>query len=123
MDITITSTNKEGYLLIESKGSLFTKEDLIKHSEMVLAEIQKHSAKKILIYEPETNFPLELFPYFDLVKEYKESFPPEINQLKIAVVIAEAFKEIGATWETLCISRGFQYVAFTNLEDAEGWLR
>ena len=122
MDITITSQNKKEYLLIESKGSLETKEDLLKHSQLLYDEIIMHGAKKILVDEPQTHFPLDLFLYFDLVKNYIDSFPPDIRSLKIAIVIAEEYREIGDSWEALCVSRGLQYFAFTSFEEAIDWL-
>ena len=122
MDITITSQNKDEYLLLESRGSIQTKEELFMHSHMVYEEIRKYGAKKILINEPETHFPVELFPYFGLVKEYTDNFPPEIRALKIAIVVADEYKEVAETWETLCVSRGLQYFAFTSFEEASEWL-
>jgi hypothetical protein len=122
MDLTITSQNKKEYLLIESKGSLETKEDLFEHSRLLYNEIIKHGAKKILIDEPATHFPLEIFPYFDLVKNYIDNFPPEVRSLKIAIVIAEEYKEIGDSWEALCVSRGLQFFAFISFEEAIDWL-
>lgn len=123
MNITITSQNKEEYLLIESKGDVETKEDLIRHCDLVFEEISKYDAKKILIYEPETTFPLEIYPYFDLVKHYTETFPPDIKSLKIAAVLAKEFREIAETWETLCVSRGFDYFVFTSFQEAENWIK
>ena len=122
MNITITSQNKKEYLLIESKGLIKTKEDLFMHSRMINDEIMKHDSKKILINEPETHFPLELFPYFGLVKEYVDNFPPEIRFLKIAIVVSDEYKEVADSWETLCVSRGLQYFAFTSFQEASDWL-
>jgi hypothetical protein len=122
MNITITSEYKKEYLFIESKGVVETKEDLFRHCDLVFTEINKYDVKKILIYEPETEFPLEIYPYFDLINHYINSFPPEIRLLKIAVVTAEKFKEVAETWESLCVSRGFRYYAFTSLKEAEEWL-
>jgi hypothetical protein len=122
MNITLTSENKKDYLLIESKGTIENKEELFEHSWSIYNEIARHGAKKILINEPDTHFPLDIFPYFDLVKNYIDNFPPDIRQLKIAIVIAKEYKEISASWESLCLSRGLQYFAFTEFTDAEQWL-
>jgi len=122
MDLTITSQKKEEYLLIESKGSLKTKDDLLRHSQMIYEEIIKHDFHKILINEPETHFPLELFPYFNLVKEYIDNFPPEIRYLKIAVVVSGEYTQVAESWETLCVSRGLQYFVFTSFKEASNWL-
>jgi hypothetical protein len=122
MDVTITSQNKQEYLLIESKGFLQTKEDLFMHSQMVYGEIMKHGSQKILINQPETHFPLELFPYFGLVQDYIDNYPAEIRYLKIAIVVADEYKQVAESWESLCVSRGLQYFAFTSLEEASTWL-
>ena len=118
MNITITSENKKEYLLIESKGTLETKEDLFAHAQMLFDEIQKYGSQKILINQPETYFPLELFPYFGLVQDYEDNFPPEIRNLKIAIVISNEYKDVAASWEAICQSRGLQYFAFTSFQDA-----
>jgi hypothetical protein len=118
MSITITSQNKKEYLLIESKGTIETKEELFAHSQLLYDEILKHGAQKILINEPETYFPLELFHYFGLVQNYRDTFPPEIRNLKIAIVISNDYKDVAASWEALCQSKGLQYFAFTSFQDA-----
>jgi hypothetical protein len=59
-----------------------------------------------------------LVPHFKLVQSYIEQYPPDIRELTIAVVVADNYKEVAATWETICQSRGLQYFVFTSLEDA-----
>jgi hypothetical protein len=122
MELTITSQKKEGYLLIESKGSIQTKEELFRHSQLLFDEIMKQGAQRILINDIEMHFPLELFPYFGLVQDYVENYPPEIRSLQIGVVVAEEYKDVAESWETLCVSRGLQFYAFTSLEEASQWL-
>ena len=114
MNVTLTSYPKEDYLLIESKGAIETMEELLAHSRMVWEEINKHNFRKVLVGEPETVLPLDLTLYFNLVKSYVDSFPPEIYDVKIAIVVAEAYFEVASSWETLCQSRGLQYFAFTS---------
>lgn len=118
MNVTLTTSPKEGYLLIESKGTLETMEELLAHSQMIWAEISNHGFQKILIDEPGIIFPQELVLYFNLVKNYVDHFPPEIYDAKIAVVCSENYKEVLSSWETLCQSRGLQYFVFTSFEDA-----
>ncbi len=118
MNVTITTSPKEDYLLIESKGTVETMEGLLAHSQLIWAEISKYDFKKILVNEPEIILPLDLAPYFNLVKNYVDSFPPEIYDAKIAVVFSEKYKEVLSSWESLCQSRGLQYFVFTSFEDA-----
>ena len=122
MNLTITSQNKDGYLLIECKGDIETKEELFKHSQLLFDEIMKHGAQKVLVNDIETHLPLELFPYFGLVQEYVENYPAEIRSLIIAIVVAPEYKEVTESWETLCVSRGLQFYAFTSLDEASQWL-
>ncbi|HUZ58662.1 MAG TPA: hypothetical protein VMU83_07765 [Hanamia sp.] len=118
MNFTITSQKKEGYLLIESKGIIENMEELIAHSRMVYDEIDKYSFDKILVREPELHLPLDLVPHFNLVKNYTTEFPAEIRKLKIAIVVADTYKEVSASRESICQSRGLQFFAFTSSEDA-----
>jgi hypothetical protein len=122
MNIIITSFNKPEYLLIESKGELSNKEDLVKHSEMIYEEVRKYGAKKALIDEPGTRLPVSLFSYYEAVEFYLNGLPPDIRSLKIAVVIAKEYKEMAGFWETVCVNRGLQYFAFTSFQDAHDWL-
>lgn len=122
MDITITSENKKEYLLIESKGILKTSDDLLKHAELIYAEIIKYDCAKILINEPGTSLPLDITQYFSVVKNYRNHFPSEIRELRLAIVVNTDYREVAETWETLCVSRGFQYFAFTSFEEAKNWL-
>ena len=118
MNVTIAAQKRDGYLFIESKGTLENIDELMAHSRMIYEEITKHDFKKILVYEPETSLPLDLVPHFKLVQTYIEQYPPDIRELTIAVVVADNYKEVAATWETICQSRGLQYFVFTSLEDA-----
>ena len=122
MEISIISHEKKGHLLIVTKAILETKEGLLTQSQMVYEEIIKYSFKKILVDERETILPNDLVPYFDLVKNYMDNFPPEIRELKIATVVAEEYKEFADTWETLCMSRGLNFNGFTSYDEAEQWL-
>ena len=118
MNVTIAAQKRDGYLFIESKGTLENIDELMAHSRMIYEEITKHDFKKILVYEPETSLPLDLVPHFKLVQSYIEQYPPDIRELTIAVVVADNYKEVAATWETICQSRGLQYFVFASLEDA-----
>lgn len=118
MNVTFTTNPKEDYLLIDSKGTIETMEGLLAHSQTVWEKIHNHNFKKVLINDSETSFPLELTLYFNLVKNYVDHFPPEIFDVKVAVVFSEKYKEVISSWETLCQSRGLQYFVFTSVEDA-----
>jgi len=118
MNVTIAAQKRDGYLFIESKGTLENVDELMAHSRMIYEEITKHDFKKILVYEPETSLPLDLVPHFKLVQSYIEQYPPDIRELTIAVVVADNYKEVANTWETICQSRGLQYFVFTSLQDA-----
>lgn len=122
MNIVITSRPEPYYLLVESKGEMFTKGDLIKQSQLIHQEIVKHKAKKILVNEPDTKFPLDLFPYYELVQFYLDHFPGDIRLNKIAIVISEEYEKMARFWETVCINRGLQYFAFTSFQKAHDWL-
>lgn len=118
MNLTIASQKRDGYLFIESKGTLENVDELMAHSRVIYEEIHKYDFKKILIYEPETSLPLDMVPHFKLVQSYIEQYPPDIRELMVAVVVGDDYKEVAATWETICQSRGLQYFVFTSLEDA-----
>src|SRR6185312_4395841 len=122
MNLTSTSQNKDCYLLIVCKGDIETKEELFKHSQLLFDEIMKHGTKKVLVNNVETHLPLELFPYFGLVQEYVENYPPEIRSLIIAIVVAPEYKEVAESWETLCVTRGLSFYAFNSLDEASQWL-
>lgn len=122
MNFSITSEKRDGYLFIETSGCIESIEELLAHSKELFKEIGKYDLSKILIYEPEIILPFDIVPYFNLVKDYVDTYPPEIFHLKVSLVVSEANKGIGATWETLCQSRGLQFFYFTSLEDGKACL-
>ncbi len=122
MSIAITSEPKRHYLLIKTQGKLVSTEDLISQSSLILAEIAKYNYKKILVNHLGTDLPINLVPYFDLVKSYAKSFKPEVRQAKILVVVKKQYKEFGASWETICQSKGLNCHVFISLKKAENYL-
>ncbi|MDO9376314.1 MAG: hypothetical protein Q7T76_17955 [Ferruginibacter sp.] len=122
MNATITAENKTNFLLIESQGDLLNTADLFEHCRIVFAEIAKHGLKKVLINEPQLNFPRGLFQYYDLVMQYVNNFPPELRYLKLAVVMSKDYKEIADFWETVSVNHGFEFFTFDNYEEAHTWL-
>jgi hypothetical protein len=123
MPFTIDTQNKEEYLLVVSKGSIASADELVEHANQIYEEFLKHQQTKILIYQMATEFPSGLSSYLNLVNHYIDNFSIEIMSVRIAVVIQEKYKELGAFWETVCNNRGYQYHAFTSLEEAEDWLK
>lgn len=122
MDIEITAEEKQKYLLVQSRGEAQTKESLIEHCDRIKDEILEHDCDRILINEPETKFSKNITDYFEVVKSYVENWPKEMKKLKIAAVVAPEYREFAETWETLCVSRGYPYHAFTSLSEGKRWL-
>jgi hypothetical protein len=118
----ITSENNAEYLLIRSVAKLKNEDDLIKHAMLVYEEYKKYNNKKVVLDGLETEFPLDLFPYYDLVQFYIEKFPPEVREIRLACVISTEYARIGKFWETASGNRGFQYRAFISIREAEEWL-
>ena len=108
--------------MIESKGEILKKTDLFEHSRLIYEEIIKHDNNKILVNEPEMHFPQDLFSYLALVRHYIDEFPPEIQLLKIAIVVSAQYQEIAKFWEIACQNRGFPYFTFTSFQEAHNWL-
>ena len=122
MNITITTENRDDYLFVESKGEIFSADELIAQANLVYEEFQKYNPEKILIYEMEMDFPPGLSNYLNLVNHYIDNFSPDVKSVKVAVVLKEKYKDIGDFWETVCTNRGFLYHAFTDFDAAEKWL-
>jgi hypothetical protein len=120
--MTITSDNNSEYLLISSVGSLQDESQLFKHARLIYNEVKKHNNKRILLDALATEFPSDLFAYYDLVQFYIAELPPEIKELRLACVISPAYSNVGKFWQTASNNRGFQYRAFTSVREAEEWL-
>jgi hypothetical protein len=120
--MTITSESNADYLLIRSVASLKDENDLIQHAMLVFDEYKKHDNKKVVLDGLATEFPSDLFPYYDLVQFYMEKFPPEVRDITLACIISPEYTRIGKFWETVSNNRGFKYRAFTSLREAEEWL-
>ena len=122
MNITITSAEKNDYIIIRSVGLLESREDLFQHAELIYQEISKYDKQKILINDIETSFPKNRLYYYDQVHFFGEGLPPEIRFLKIAVVLSPEYEEIGKFWETLAVIRGFEFHSFFSMAVALHWL-
>ena len=120
--MTITSQNNVDYLLIRSVAILKNENDLIRHAMLVFDEYKKYDNKKVVLDGLATDFPSDLFSYYDLVQFYIEKFPPEVREIKLACIISPEYARIGKFWETTSNNRGFKYRAFTSLREAEEWL-
>jgi hypothetical protein len=120
--MTITSENYDEYLLIRSVGKLTTESDLFEHATLIYTEFAKYDNKKMLLDALATEFPMDLYPYYNLVQFYIEKLPAEIKELKLAAVISAEYTAIGEFWQTVANNRGFQYMAFTEVRHAEEWL-
>jgi hypothetical protein len=120
--MTVKSQNTPPYLLIRSGGRLKNEKDLFKHAKKIFSEFEKHGNPKILIDALATQFPLDLFPYYDLVQYYMESLPPRSRELKVAALIGPEYVAAGEFWQNAANNRGFNYRAFTSVKDAEEWL-
>lgn len=118
----ITSNNNSKYLLIRSAGSLPDESALFKHAELVYNEFRKHHNKKIILDALATEFPSDLFSYYDLVQYYIYKLPHEVKEIKLACVISAEYSAIGKFWQTASNNRGFKYRAFTSIGAAEEWM-
>ncbi len=122
MNLKITSTEKEGYLLIKVTGDVVTDEDLLTHSHLLYTEAKKYNHTNLLLEQTGAHFPKKIFSYLELVKHYQVDFPDDITGLKVASVVLPEYKELGNFWETASINRGFQFYIFTSVEEAENFL-
>lgn len=118
----ITAENNTEYLLIRSTGNLEDESDLFMHAGLVYDEFKKYNNKRIILDALATEFPSDLFAYYDLVQFYIEKLPPEIRQLKLACVISPEYSNVGKFWQTVSNNRGFKYRAFTSVREAEEWV-
>jgi len=118
----ITSENNADYLLITSVANLKNENDLIKHATLVYDEYKKYDNKKVVLDGLGTEFPSDLFPYYDLVQFYIEKLPSEVREINLACVISPEYTRIGKFWETVSNNRGFKFRAFVSLRDAEEWI-
>ena len=122
MNIKITTEVRPEYLYIECEGEVTSPEELIEQSNMVYEEFLKHNPQKILLYEMEMDFPSGLSAYLNLVNHYADNFIPEVQSIKVAVVLKDKYKDIGDFWETVCTNRGYRYQTFLAFDKAEEWI-
>lgn len=123
MAVKVTSQPKDGYVLIESTGTIENAEELLLQADLIYEEIERYEFLNVLVYEPELKLPDDLTPYFDLVKKYAQSDKKVIREIKMAVVVADRYKEVGASWETISQSLGLKFYMFTSMKEAEECLK
>jgi len=122
MDIIMTSEDKGDHLMIRSAGTIESKEDLFRHSELVYQHVSKSDQRKILIDAIHTLFPADIAFVYEQVDFFSKNLPEEIRLLKIAIVVAPEFSGFGKFWEIVAESKGYNYHSFISLEKARTWL-
>lgn len=111
MNVMIASQVEDDYLLITSSGSISNTEEYMPYAKRCHDEIMKHGITKVIVDELEMQYPApSLLDVIDSTEFYSETFLPEMESLKLAVVAHSDIKPIAEFWE-------FQ----TNEADDEEW--
>lgn len=122
MPYQLLAETKEEYLLIKSTGSLGNLEELRAHSNDTYAVVAKHPFTQVMLLNNTMHYIVDLIPYYELVSFYSEDFPVEVRRLKVALVVAPQYDELGKFWETLCVNRGYNFHSFISEAEALNWL-
>lgn len=118
----INSELLDNFLLIVSVARLNNEKDLCTHASLVYEKIKQHSTQQILVDATHTEFPFDLYYYYDLVQYYSDNFPEEVKEIKVACVIAPQFGGAASFWQTLATNRGYHCKSFTCINEAKNWL-
>ena len=122
MDIAMSSSLVDDYLLIKITGRIETLDDMKSITRQMYDEIIKHERMKVIVDQTENTTTDSLANQIELVKFYSEEFPLEVKRLKAAVVTDSKNKRIAGFWETYASNRGFPFKVFYSMEDAREYM-
>lgn len=122
MAITITSRPETNWLLIEGKGVVENLKDEMLFANQCYEEILKHNSKKVLLDQRGIEFKSSIVDQYGVVTSYKE-FPPEVRNIRIALIVKPKEKELHESWELFANNRGYPWKVFIEMEAAVEFLQ
>jgi hypothetical protein len=121
MNATISSKTENDYLLIEASGRIDSLEEYKLLLRRYCDEIQKSGITKIIIVELNVQYSQSLKLQSDIVDSYEE-LPHEMRYWKVACVVHSDLIETGKFWEFRSRQGGYNYKAFSSLEEANKFM-
>lgn len=123
MNMTISTKVEDDYLLITASGSIADAEGLGLHTKRYVNEILAHGAMKVIIDETDVQYHKSLLDVIGLVESYSDVIPAELRSGRLAIVFNSDIKPIAEFWQFQATEKGYDYKAFSTIEEARDFLR
>ena len=118
---SITSTDKQSYLLVQGTGIRVTVADILDSAKVLMAEIAKHSHRKILLDYSQVRTQANHSDVFNISRIHEEE-RPELAHYIFAVIVNLQELETEIFWEETNRKRGLNVSVFTSKQEALAWL-
>jgi hypothetical protein len=119
---TILSQDLDKYLLIISSGTVITVEDFMDLDVRTSALISESKHNRVIVDERNVQHENSTLTILKLVEHMIEQLPRELRQLKLALVVDQRSKELARFWENCCYNRGYNWKAFTEMDQAVAYI-
>jgi hypothetical protein len=123
MPTKIVSTPRDGYVLIESSGTIASLEEHKAHTDEIARLVFETEYMSILLDERNIVYQVNLTSLYEIVNYYEESLQDAARNKKMASISKKEYIQGARFWETVARNRGFNFKVFVSLAEAEQWLR
>ena len=120
MGIEFEISYHQGLLRVRAWGNDENLEEVQRYSMAVIQACVEHDARLLLCDERGLEYELSATDTYRLA-EFIAQNVPAVG--KAAIVCAPQHLPDAFFWETTCVNRGLFVRAFTNMEEAEDWLK
>ena len=123
MNITVTSKEESGYLLLKASGSIVNIEEYQLLVKRYLDEIDKYDIRNIIIDETKVRYEKSFLLQSDIINFFSNELPKEVKSWKVACVVDSQIEDVGKFWEYKAQKSGFNfYKVFTSIKEAKKYL-
>ena len=122
MNITISSKEESGYLLLKVSGNIVDIEEYKVFLKRFLDIKDKYDTKNIIIDVSKVKFEKSYVLRNDIFKFFPDELSEEMKSWKIACVVDSQLEDIGKFWEYKANQNGYNfYKVFTSIEEAKNY--
>ena len=123
MNITISSKEESGYLLLKVSGNIVDIEEYKVFLKRFLDIKDKYDTKNIIIDVSKVKFEKSYVLQNDIFKFFPDELSEEMKSWKIAIVVDSQLEDIGKFWEYKANKSDYNfYKVFTSIEEAKKFI-
>lgn len=121
MSVDYDMTRQNGFTLVRARGVFDSPGGVTRMIDEVAAKVGTMREKRVLLDFREMNKPnLTLFDKYDIVSHFDKN--NDQRRIKWALVVPPQRLKPVRDFETMITNRGYLFLAFSSMAEAESWL-